>query len=130
MTDIVRFLVLDTDSSLLINVYPYFAYKSDPADVKLDYDLFTTKTLVVQDGPLSYYNLFDAIVDSFYMAMEIVGGHNVTVVVSESGWPSAGSGEFNTPELAGTYNRKFIEHISSRTNKVPRQTAYESMMFK
>ncbi|KAL6220923.1 hypothetical protein ACLB2K_008676 [Fragaria x ananassa] len=56
--------------------------------------------------------------------MEKVHGHNVTVVVSESGWTSAGSGEFNTPELAGTYNRKFIEHISSRVGTPKRPGQY------
>ncbi|PRQ46965.1 putative licheninase [Rosa chinensis] len=101
MTSIVQFLA-STNSSLMINAYPYFAYKSDPANVHLDYALFTTKTSVIQDGPLGYYNLLDAIVDSFYTAMKKVGSPNVTVVVSESGWPSAGSGQFTTPELAGT----------------------------
>ncbi|XP_061995890.1 probable glucan endo-1,3-beta-glucosidase BG5 [Rosa rugosa] len=122
MTSIVQFIA-STNSSLMINAYPYFAYKSDPANVHLDYALFTIKTSVIQDGPLGYYNLLDAIVDSFYTAMEKVGGPNVTVVVSESGWPSAGSGQFTTPELAGTYNRNFIKHISSRvgTPKRPDQ---------
>lgn len=123
MTNIVRFLA-STNSPLMINVYPYFAYKSDPANVHLDFAQFTATTVVVQDGPLGYYNLFDAMVDSFYMAMEKVGGPNVTVVVSESGWPSDGSGQLTTPALAGTYNRNFIKHISSRVGTPKRPGQY------
>ncbi|XP_059635944.1 probable glucan endo-1,3-beta-glucosidase BG4 [Cornus florida] len=106
-------------SPLMINVYPYFAYASDPANIRLDYAQFTATGTVVQDGALSYSNMFDAIVDAFYWAMEKEGVSNVGVVVSESGWPSAGNGELTTPELAATYNKNFIQHIM--TNGTPKR---------
>ncbi|KAL6274404.1 hypothetical protein ACE6H2_025096 [Prunus campanulata] len=56
--------------------------------------------------------------------MEKVGGANVDVVVSESGWPSDGNGNFTTPELAGTYNRNFLEHITSKAGTPKRPGAY------
>ncbi|KAK3034487.1 hypothetical protein RJ639_032476 [Escallonia herrerae] len=96
---------------LMINVYPYFAYASDPVNVRLDYAQFTATGPVVVDGSLSYQNLFDAIVDSFFWAMDKEGVTDVELVVSESGWPSAGNGELTTPELAATYNKNFMEHV-------------------
>ncbi|CAL9027576.1 unnamed protein product, partial [Prunus brigantina] len=83
-------LLAQRGSPLMINVYPYFAYASDPVNVHLDYGQFTATT------------------------MEKVGGANVDMVVSESGWPSDGNGDFTTPELAGTYNRNFLKHITSK----------------
>lgn len=108
---------------LMINVYPYFAYKSDPVNVHLDYAQFTATSPVVQDGGLSYFNLFDAIVDAFFSAMEKQNAGNVNVVVSESGWPSAGNGEFTSPQLAGTYNRNFVNHIVAKTGTPKRPGA-------
>ncbi|PRQ46972.1 putative glucan endo-1,3-beta-D-glucosidase [Rosa chinensis] len=50
-------------------------------------------------------------VDSFVVAMEKAGGGNVKVAVAESGWPSDGSGNMSTPQLAATYNKNFMNHI-------------------
>ncbi|KAB1209481.1 Lichenase [Morella rubra] len=101
-------------SPLMINVYPYFAHVSDPVNVRLDYAQFAATEVVVRDGKWGYSNLFDAMVDAFYSAMERVGVTNVSVVVSESGWPSAGNGNFTTPALAATYNRNFVKHIAQK----------------
>lgn len=50
-------------------------------------------------------------VDAFYWAMEKVGGTNVGVVVTESGWPSAGNGNFTSPDLARAYNTNLMNHV-------------------
>lgn len=67
----------------MINVYPYFAYKSDPAHVPLDYAQFTSEKPVVRDGNFNYFYLFDAIVDAFLAAMDKAGNGHVRVVVSD-----------------------------------------------
>ncbi|KAH0970790.1 hypothetical protein GBA52_022946 [Prunus armeniaca] len=46
-------LLAQRGSPLMINVYPYFAYASDPVNVHLDYAQFTATSPVVQDGTLS-----------------------------------------------------------------------------
>lgn len=106
-------------SPLLVNLYPYFAYASDPINIRLDYAQFTASQAVVQDGDLSYSNLFDAMLDSFYWAMEKEGITDVNIVISETGWPHDGNGYFTTPELAATYNRNFIQHVGNGTPKKP-----------
>lgn len=98
---------------LLVNVYPYFAYASDPTNVRLDYALFNTTDGVVRDGPFIYSNLFDAILDATYSAMERVGRSDVEIVVSETGWPSGGGGAGATLESARIYNNNVVKHVDS-----------------
>lgn len=98
-------------SALLVNVYPYFAHVGDPANVPLDYATFTASGPVVKDGNLTYWNLFDAMLDVFISAMEKLGINDVLAIVTETGWPSAGNGQYTTPQLASTYNKNLIYHV-------------------
>lgn len=105
-------VVGSSGAPLLLNVYPYFAYASNPQQIPLNYALFTSTTPVV-DGNLHYYNLFDAMVDSFYAALEKIGATDVTLEISETGWPTKGNEPFTSVENAVTYNKNFVNHVSS-----------------
>ncbi|KAJ0510651.1 putative glucan endo-1,3-beta-D-glucosidase [Helianthus annuus] len=50
--------------------------------------------------------------DAHFAAQSCLGGGNVEIVVSESGWPSA-EGDVATTENAGTYYRNLISHVKS-----------------
>jgi len=107
-----------TGAPLLANVYPYFSYIGNEAQIDINYALFTSPGTVVQDGGNAYQNLFDALVDTFYSALENAGAGNVGIVVSESGWPSAG-GDAATAANAQTYNQNLINHVGQGTPKRP-----------
>ncbi|KAJ4972669.1 hypothetical protein NE237_005843 [Protea cynaroides] len=95
-------------------------------DTSLDYAWFTfqsSQPVVVQDGDLGYQNLFDSMVDSLYSAVEMV----VEIVVSETGWPSAG-GIGATTENAKIYNSNLIQHVKGGTPKRPGK-AIETYVF-
>ncbi|XP_072974523.1 probable glucan endo-1,3-beta-glucosidase BG4 [Typha angustifolia] len=123
MTDYVNLLKeLDMYYNMIyIHVYPYFAYAADPANVRLDYALFQATEPVFHDGDLAYFNLFDAIYDSFMWAMEKINGQDIYLAVGESGWPSAGNGNFTTPQLAQTYMTNLYQHIVV-DNKTPKNS--------
>ncbi|XP_075633979.1 glucan endo-1,3-beta-glucosidase-like [Castanea sativa] len=114
---ITSFLV-STKAPLLANVYPYFAYLSDPTEIKLDYALLNSSGVVLQDGNLGYQNLFDVMIDSLYSALEKIGAANLTVIVTETGWPSDG-GVAATIDNAGTYYKNLISHVNNGTPKRP-----------
>ncbi|KAG1338561.1 Glucan endo-1,3-beta-glucosidase, basic vacuolar isoform [Cocos nucifera] len=103
------------------------SYIRDMKDIKIEYALFTSPGTVVNDPPYGYQNLFDAIVDAIYSALEKMEGSNIPVVVSESGWPSA-DGTAATMDNAKTYNQNLINHVSRGTPKRPGK-AIEAYIF-
>uniref|UniRef100_A0A0D9VA67 Glucan endo-1,3-beta-D-glucosidase n=1 Tax=Leersia perrieri TaxID=77586 RepID=A0A0D9VA67_9ORYZ len=117
MAPLVQFLA-KIGAPLLASVFPYFTYVHNQADIDIDYALFTSPGPVVQDGAYNYQNLFDATVDALYSAMEKVGGSTVRVVVSDSGWPSAGA-PAATKDNAKTYIQNLINHVGKGTPKRP-----------
>ncbi|CAJ1933989.1 unnamed protein product [Sphenostylis stenocarpa] len=104
---------------LLANVYPYFAYVGDQQNIPLSYALFTQQG----ENSVGYQNLFDAMLDATYSALEKVGASDMQIVVSESGWPSEGGVGAST-DNAATYYANLISHVSggSGTPKKPGQS--------
>lgn len=131
LTDILKVLSgQGRGAVLMVNLYPYFAYAGEPQHISLQYAQFTATKPVVRDGNLAYYNLFTAMVDAFYWAMEKAGGSNVGITVSESGWPSSGNGNFTSPDLALTYNKNFIRHIVKKIGTPKKPHVYiEAFIF-
>ncbi|CAH9106697.1 unnamed protein product [Cuscuta epithymum] len=109
LAPIIRFLS-DNGSPLFVSIYPYFSYVDNPGKINLQYALLQPNSGVVAGG-VYYDNLYYALVDAMYAAMEKVlnvagaasssplygdmkaGGKPVPAVKGgESGWPSNGGG--------------------------------------
>ncbi|KAJ3705775.1 hypothetical protein LUZ61_009480 [Rhynchospora tenuis] len=73
---------------------------------------------ITTDGQYHYQNLFDAMVDSVYSALEKVGSHHVRVIATETGHPGGG-GVAATLVNAQTYNQNLINHVHKGTPKRP-----------
>ncbi|KAH0724487.1 hypothetical protein KY285_000313 [Solanum tuberosum] len=93
---------------ILANIYPYFGHIYNMVDIPLSYALFNQQG----ENSIGYQNLFNALLDSTYFAIEKAGGPNVEIVVSETGWPSNGHPSA-TLENAQIYYRNLVNHVKS-----------------
>ncbi|GMI82887.1 hypothetical protein like AT1G77780 [Hibiscus trionum] len=112
---------------LMANLYPYFAYASDPTHISADYALFASSTPVVIDAGLDYYNLFDAMVDAFNSALEKINFGNVNIAVAETGWPTVGNEPYTSVQNAQTYNKNLMNHVTQSGS--PKKPEYIMTVF-
>ncbi|XP_031495923.1 glucan endo-1,3-beta-glucosidase 14-like [Nymphaea colorata] len=106
-----------TGSPFLINAYPFFAYMGDPKNVPLDYVLFQPNAGNTDPNTgLHYDNMLFAQIDAVHSALEAEGHHNLTVKVSETGWPSKGDAQEvgATPGNARAYNGNLMKIAAQR----------------
>ncbi|KAJ4725159.1 putative Glucan endo-1,3-beta-glucosidase [Melia azedarach] len=107
-----------TQSYFMANVYPFFAYAANSDTISLDYALFKDNPGSPDSGNgLKYTNLFDAQLDAVYAAIKAIGYNDVKIVVTETGWPSAGDqNEIGpSPENAAAYNGNLMRRVLAGT---------------
>lgn len=110
MQGILEFL-RQKNSVFMVNVYPFFAYRSNSGQINLDYALINPNAPSVSDSGRTYRNLLDAQVDSVIAAMNRLGYGNLPLMITESGWPSGGGGVGATVPNAKTYNNNLVKHV-------------------
>ena len=104
----------DIKTPFYINAYPFLAYKSDPEHIDIDYALFQkNKGIYDAKTKLHYDNMFDAMLDASYAALEKVGFEKMEVIVSETGWASKGDDNEGGASLnnARSYNRNLRKRL-------------------
>ncbi|XP_047319332.1 probable glucan endo-1,3-beta-glucosidase A6 [Impatiens glandulifera] len=109
-----------TKSSLFLDVYPYFAWASNPVDIKLDYALLSSANNIRVKDPgtgLTYTNLLDQMIDAVYFAMKRMGYPHVGIFIAETGWPNGrdiGQTESGASiNNAAIYNRNVIKKFTA-----------------
>ncbi|KAL2514624.1 Glycosyl hydrolase superfamily protein [Forsythia ovata] len=105
---------------------PVFSRIGNPQQISIQYALFTSSGIVTPDGT-RYQNVFYAILDAMYAALEKASGSSQVIVVSESGWPSAG-GQDTSIDNVRTYNTNLVQRVKAGTPKRPGR-AIETYIF-
>ncbi|CAM8970347.1 hypothetical protein QQ045_005585 [Rhodiola kirilowii] len=113
--------IKNTGSYFMLNAYPYYGYTSGNGLFPIDYALFKplppVKQIVDPNTLLHYNSMFDSMVDATYYAIEAYKFSGIPVVVTETGWPSAGGG--NEPDAtlqnAETFNINLIKRVSNNS---------------
>ena len=116
---LLAFLVA-TDSFFMLNVYPFYSYLANSGNsIPLDYALSDAATPVVDSATnLQYTSSYDAQVDAVVSAMAKLNFSTLDIVVTETGWPSAGD---PTTESAAnyynaqTYNQNLVKRTMNNT---------------
>ncbi|KAE9622141.1 putative glucan endo-1,3-beta-D-glucosidase [Lupinus albus] len=107
-----------SESFFFLDVYPFFAWSSDPKNINLDYALFKSKYIRFTDPGtgLVYNNLFDQMIDAVYFAINRLGYPNVPIFIAETGWPNSGDSNQIGANInnAATYNRNFIKKVTKK----------------
>lgn len=69
-------------------------------------------------------------VDAFHSALEKIGAPNVTLAISETGWPSAGNESYTSKENAKNYNKNLMDHVlgGKGTPRRPNRT-FDAFLF-
>lgn len=117
---LLRFLS-QTNSPLMLNLYPYYVFMQNKNLIPLDNSLFKplspSNHMVDPNTLLHYTNLLDAMIDAAYFSMKNLNVTDVLVLVTETGWPSKGDSKepYATPSNAITYNSNLIKHVFDRT---------------
>lgn len=96
-------------SPLMVHLYPYLEYIQNDS-ISTEFATFTA-TEPVRDGQVSYYNLFDMMVDTVASALDKLRVADVDIMIGETGWPTVG--EKATVALAAQYNKKLLDHVNS-----------------
>ncbi|CAJ1970975.1 unnamed protein product [Sphenostylis stenocarpa] len=108
----------DTNSSFLINLYPYNLYRLNP-EIPLGIALFQEYPFNFRDDfttGVRYRNLFDVMVDAVISALAVAGYESVPLVVTETGWPSFSSSgnEFDANlGYAEIYLKGLVKHLKT-----------------
>lgn len=131
MNPIIGFLT-DTNQPIMFSIYPYYAIGNP--NIKRPFVLFQNQSPEFIDNGLAYYNLFDAMLDGVYSALEKNSGpamsngfysqkkqgYNVKAVVVETGYKRSGRPpavhgrrKLLASDDACTYNQNLIQHVTS-----------------
>ncbi|CAN0838980.1 Glucan endo-1,3-beta-glucosidase 6 [Linum grandiflorum] len=126
MLEIVKFLS-ETGSPFTVNIYPFISLYID-SNFPAEYAFFDGDSSPLNDGGMSYTNMFDANHDTLVHALEKNGFGNMPIIIGEIGWPTDGDRNANV-ELARRFNQGFMSRISAGKGSPMRPGPIDAYLF-
>ncbi|KOM30948.1 hypothetical protein LR48_Vigan01g050300 [Vigna angularis] len=115
MYQLLQFLK-NTNSSYMLNAYPYYGYTKGDGIFPIEYALFrplpSVKQIVDPNTLFHYNSMFDAMVDATYYSIEALNFKNIPIIVTETGWPSFGGA--NEPDATEENAELYINNMIQR----------------
>ncbi|KAK4763596.1 hypothetical protein SAY87_013034 [Trapa incisa] len=106
----------NTNSSYMLNGYPYHGFIEGNGIFPLDYSLFRplppVKQIVDPNTLFHYNSMLDAMVDATYYSIGALSFSGIPVMVTETGWPS--SGGVNEPDATAENAQAFNDNLIRR----------------
>ncbi|CAJ1938538.1 unnamed protein product [Sphenostylis stenocarpa] len=106
----------NTNSSYMLNAYPYYGYTKGDGIFPIEYALFrplpSVKQIVDPNTLFHYNSMFDAMVDATYYSIEALNFNNIPIIVTETGWPSLGGA--NEPDATEENAELYINNMIQR----------------
>ncbi|CAN6199565.1 unnamed protein product [Urochloa humidicola] len=133
MSQYLQFLK-NTGSSFMLNAQPYYGYVGGQGVFPLEYALFRSLSPNSQisdpNTNLFYNNMFDAIIDATYNAIQAMNFTGIPVLVTASGWPWRGGPDEKaaTVDNALAYNTNLIRHVLNNSG-TPSQPMNQSSTY-
>ncbi|XP_073059045.1 glucan endo-1,3-beta-glucosidase 6-like isoform X1 [Primulina eburnea] len=126
MIQIVQFLS-DNGAPFTVNIYPFISLYTD-SNFPVEYAFFDGNATPLNDGGMSYYNMFDANHDTLVWALQKNGFGNLPIIVGEIGWPTDGDRNANL-QYAQRFNQGFMTHISGGKGTPMRPSPINAYLF-
>ncbi|CAN1799011.1 Glucan endo-1,3-beta-glucosidase 6 [Linum perenne] len=126
MLEIVKFLS-ETGSPFTVNIYPFISLYID-SNFPAEYAFFDGDSSPLNDGGMSYNNMFDANHDTLVHALQKNGFGNMPIIIGEIGWPTDGDRNANV-ELARRFNQGFMSRISGGRGSPMRPGPIDAYLF-
>ncbi|XP_043713875.1 glucan endo-1,3-beta-glucosidase 6-like [Telopea speciosissima] len=127
MVAIVKFLS-DNGGPFTVNIYPFISLYDNP-DFPVNYAFFdSTSPQLTDSNGNSYYNMFDANLDTLVWALQKNGYGNLPIIVGEIGWPTDGDKNANL-QYAQRFNQGFMNHILTGNGTPMRPGPIDAYLF-
>ncbi|KAJ4959566.1 hypothetical protein NE237_026677 [Protea cynaroides] len=126
MVSIVKFFN-DYGGSFTVNIYPFISLYDNP-NFPVEYAFFDSTSAFLTDNGNSYYNMFDANLDTLVWALQKSGYGNLPIIVGEIGWPTDGDNNANL-QYAQRFNQGFMNHILTGNGSPMRSGPVDAYLF-
>ncbi|XP_057807007.1 glucan endo-1,3-beta-glucosidase 6-like isoform X1 [Salvia miltiorrhiza] len=120
-------LLNDNGAPFTVNIYPFISLYTEPT-FPAEYAFFDGDATPLNDGGMTYNNMFDANHDTLVWALQKNGFPNMPIILGEIGWPTDGDRNANL-QYAQRFNQGFMTRMSAGKGTPMRSGPIDAYLF-